>query len=221
MSYAHWIGRRFERLVVIGIGPRKNRTQRLIVRCDCGAEKTVQSGVLTRGNTRSCGCLRREVHTKHGGSIGTPLYFTWHGLIARCFYPKHASYARYGGKGITCPERWKSFSVFKSEIIATIGDRPEGHTLDRIENNKSYALENIRWATPRQQSANSRTPLRVEIGGEIYSLPDLARKHGLTLGAINHRWNRGDRDLARLLRPASRGRPQNVLRRIAAKVNHE
>lgn len=31
-----------------------------LVRCECGTEKLVQPGMLLSGNTRSCGCLRRE-----------------------------------------------------------------------------------------------------------------------------------------------------------------
>lgn len=74
----------------------------------------------------------------------------------RCNYPKSASYPRYGGRGIRVCSQWSSFSNFASDIEGTIGDKPEGHTLDRIDNDGNYEPGNVRWATRSQQTFNSR-----------------------------------------------------------------
>ena len=54
-------GQRFGRLVALE--PTNKRVDQLVVwkcRCDCGNVVEVVGSLLTKGNTRSCGCLQRE-----------------------------------------------------------------------------------------------------------------------------------------------------------------
>lgn len=104
-----------------------------------------------------------RVQYKHGHAIrakdqprglarsGT--YNSWQAMKARCNNKKQVSYDRYGGRGITiCPEWNNSFEQF----LADMGERPEGKTLDRINNDGNYEPTNCRWATPSQQRNNQR-----------------------------------------------------------------
>ena len=79
-------------------------------------------------------------------------YYSWRGMVQRCTNPARRDYPRYGGRGITVCERWLDFRDF----LADMGERPEGRTLDRIDNEGNYEPSNCRWATPEEQMANTR-----------------------------------------------------------------
>lgn len=59
------IGQRFERLVVIAIaGKDKNYNKKYECLCDCGNKIITRKEHLTRGKTKSCGCLNRDIIRK-------------------------------------------------------------------------------------------------------------------------------------------------------------
>lgn len=54
-------GRRFGRLIVIGLHVGRHARRAWDCLCDCGNPVVVRANPLLSGNTRSCGCLSREM----------------------------------------------------------------------------------------------------------------------------------------------------------------
>jgi hypothetical protein len=81
---------------------------------------------------------------------GTDAHNSWNWMMSRCFDSWNASYPRYGGRGITVCKRWLTFNNF----YADMGDRPEGLTLERIDNDGNYEPGNCKWATVAEQNRN-------------------------------------------------------------------
>lgn len=85
------------------------------------------------------------------------LYKTWDMVRQRCYNPNYSSYKNYGARGITMYDGWKdSFVSFSSYIDKELGRRPDGYTLDRIDNDKGYEPGNLRWASHSEQMHNRR-----------------------------------------------------------------
>ncbi|KKN23830.1 hypothetical protein LCGC14_0900860, partial [marine sediment metagenome] len=131
-------------------------------KCVCGTPFTTQINRVKIGHTKSCGCKKKQfcssASIQHGDTrIGKKyyLYNVWSGMRERCFNIKLKCYNNYGGRGINVYKEWlKDYVAFKDYILNNIGERPEGYSLDRIDNDGNYEPGNLRWASRSDQQYN-------------------------------------------------------------------
>ena len=117
-----------------------------------------------------------------------PLYKTWASMKTRCTNKKFRNFNIYGGKGITVCKRWESFESFAADM----GDRPSKfHTLDRIDGNKGYEPENVRWADRLTQARNTTRVKLVDFMGESRCLSEWARLLNINIWTLRARIKNG------------------------------
>lgn len=122
----------------------------------------------------------------------TKSFNSWRGMKARCLNPNDPRFKDYGGRGITVCERWNVFANF----LADMGERPEGTSLDRIDNTLGYSKENCRWAKPKDQQRNMRSNRMLTYAGKTQCMSAWAEELGLNRDVIrwHKRHGRSDRE---------------------------
>lgn len=201
-------GDKYNRLTLIAEVPGQTcqaSWRRWLCKCDCGSgkERVVQINNLRSGSTNSCGCLQAEGIPRHGMSH-TPTYNIWAGVTQRCTNPNHKQWANYGGRGIRMCDRWRnSFEAF----LADMGERPEGLTLDRVDNSRDYSPENCAWSTYTQQNRNKRSNRLVSYLGTNICLTEAVERTGLSYRRVWYRLNQPGWSIARALESTDFGDP--------------
>jgi len=202
MKFIDITGKRFGRLVVIGIGVGKignNLTWNC--KCDCGGKVKTCSSNLKSGHTKSCGCFRDDVCHKSKnvvhGMTGSPTFRSWISMNTRCNDPKRIY---YGGRGIKVCRFLKESP---KNLLSLIGKRPSGQSIDRKYSNGNYSCGqcaeclkkgwsmNIRWATRKEQQRNTRRTRLVTINGKTKCASEWAEKFNLPDYVILQRLNAG------------------------------
>lgn len=117
-----------------------------------------------------------------------PTLSVWRGMRDRCTNPKSTSWDNYGGRGITICKRWnESFEAF----LADMGERPDGLSIDRIDNDGNYEPGNCRWATQKEQARNTRSNVLYDYEGERFCVAELAERCGLEPAVLRRRLELG------------------------------
>lgn len=182
--------RQFGRLTVLSHAGSRQGNALWLCRCACGAERLVLGTNLVKGQTKSCGCQKREATTTRNRLNATHrmtdsrTYETWHAMKQRCHNPKHRAFGRYGGRGITVCARWKdSFENF----LADMGERPPAKSIDRINNNGNYEPGNCRWKTQGEQRRNASNLAMLTFWGRTQCLCDWADELGINRNTLRNR----------------------------------
>lgn len=187
-------GLRFGRLlVVLRTDERCNTFVVYECICDCGNKAIAHTGALRSGSKKSCGCLeiesrnsRATKYRKHG-YVGTPTYKSWMSMRQRCECEANRSYKYYGAKGISYDARWSVFENFLEDM----GKRPEGKTLDRINNGAWYSKENCRWATYKEQARNRTNNVFCVHEGKEMTIAEYAEKENISHSGATKRFKSG------------------------------
>jgi hypothetical protein len=170
------------------VNKRRKRLAKYI--CSCGKEVVKVKESVKSGYIVSCGCLKKENAVKLKLSHGkrrTATYRSWAALKTRCTNTKIESYKNYGGRGIKVCGRWlDSFENFLEDM----GDRPEGTSLDRADNDKGYSKENCRWATPKEQARNTSRNRFLTLYGVNQTMAAWTETLEIPTGVISQRLNR-------------------------------
>lgn len=179
-------GQKFGKLTVLAAAASRYETPGKVgywlCRCECDKQLEVPTNNLRSGNTTSCGHdrasrmignRRAETH----GQVQTPTWRTWFAMRKRC-----RDKPGYAGR-IQVDPRWDSFDAF----LADMGERPEGTTLDRIDNEGDYTVKNCRWASPEMQGNNRRNNRHVTYQGRTQTIAQWAKEFGLSKGVLFNR----------------------------------
>lgn len=160
-------GDRYGRLTIIEERAALKKTRMFLCRCDCGEERVFRLVHLRSGHTTSCGCFHREKLQSIPSKLNLPFGYSavrdrsqpefkiYLGILNRCYNPKHISWERYGGRGITVDSSWiKEKGAGFYQFMEDMGPRPYKHNIDRIDPNKGYSKENCRWVSASVSSFN-------------------------------------------------------------------
>lgn len=210
-------GLRFDRLMVwfphsIKEDKRQNYRYYYWCACDCGVSKAIRADSLTKGSTRSCGCLSRECAMvgnarRTHGRTGSLEHHSWLAMKSRCYNPKNIGYSLYGGRGIKVCDRWlNSFENF----YADMGDPPSpNHSLDRTDVNGNYCPENCRWASAVEQGNNRRNNHIITVGNSSLTIAEWERKAGISQSLIYRRLKLGWTKEKAVLTPVRKMKPRS------------
>ncbi len=191
--YKDIIGKRFGRLTVIKFSHRDKSKKHIfwLCKCNCGNIIKTTKDRLQKGDTKSCGCLRKELtqlrFTKHKMS-GSSIYHRWQHMKNRCLKIDDKAYKNYGGRGIKVCDRWLKFENFYEDM--SIGYKIE-LTLDRIDNNGNYCKENCRWATRKEQGRNTRRNKIITYQRKTLCMKEWAKELNMKYGCLWYRLNAG------------------------------
>lgn len=177
------------------INIKGQKIRRFLCQCECGNKKIVSFYNLLKGNTRSCGCLKKESEQRFGltrkypkEAVSSRLYRIWFSMKQRCYDSKSSNFYLYGGRGISVCAEWKNDYISFYNWAVTNG-YSDSLSIDRINNNGNYEPSNCRWATRREQANNTRRNTILTLGNESHTASEWSRITNIGLSTILQRKN--------------------------------
>lgn len=181
-------GKRFGKLLVKELAYVKHGAHWRCL-CDCGDYTISRTDSLLRSHgVHQCKTCSSEAQKVPVRAKDRRIHGIWCAMMQRCYNPNTIGWANYGGRGIEVWFFWHKFDGF----YASMGDPPTlHHSLDRIDNNESYAPWNCRWATRSEQQGNKRNTLFLEYAGQRQTLKEWAAETGIHPGTLESRYRKG------------------------------
>jgi len=186
MSKINLEGQEFGCWTVLSEAGRRHGHVMWLCQCQCGTKRIVEGVSLRKGGTKSCGCMHEDLMAHLKGThrlSNTSTHEVWKSMRQRCNNKRNKDYKYYGGRGIVCCDRWKRFEKF----YADMGEKPEGLTLERIDNNKGYSPSNCKWVNMKEQNRNSRNNRVIKYGGETKCVSEWAEVLKIKVTVLRYR----------------------------------
>jgi hypothetical protein len=159
-----------------------------VVECTCGNLSRALEGDLLKEKTTRCTECRQKLLRVENPTKTDKVYHVWCSMKRRCHNPNSKDYPRWGGRGIKVCQRWRdSYAAFCEDM----GPRPEGCSLDRIDNDGDYCPENCRWASSEAQSKNKRNNVWFDIDGRQMCLTEACAHYGIPATTYYERIKKG------------------------------
>ena len=190
-----YIGKKQFNYTVVDVVKREDRTRyELQCLCNCGKTFYIYPYMFGKPMYKSCGCLKvKKINNYNRTHSGTnhPLYQLYLSMVQRCYKPNHKAYASYGGRGITVCQEWLDNPHNFYDWVESIGGRPEGYTLDRIDNSKGYSPDNCKFISMHEQARNKRSNIQLIHNGVTKCLTDWALEYGINNETARDRYHKG------------------------------
>ena len=192
------LGKRYNRLIPIEkINKKDKRGWNEIwyrCKCDCGNEKIIRGNKIASGHTRSCGCYKKEQTSKSTKKINglstSRIYRIYKTMISRCYNKNSTKYYAYGARGINVCEEWKN-DFLKFYDWAMKNGYKESLTIDRIDVNGDYCIENCRWIKMEEQASNKRNTIKIKYKNYDKTIKEWSNLVHIKPNTIKFRFKKG------------------------------
>lgn len=196
MNYKLSIGNKIGRwtLLIPTLGVQKFRPYWDCI-CECGNKGVIDEKTLISGESKSCGCLRKEMATEWGkvrrykhGLSSHPLLNIWSGMIQRCTNPKASGYNNYGGRGVMVCDEWLyNYKHFYDWAMGNGWAKEFQLDKDTKGDGLLYSPETCCFVTRKQNNRATSRNINITFNGHTKCLTDWANEIGINYTTLHVR----------------------------------
>ena len=160
-------------------------------KCKCGNIISVRGDLLTNNNTKSCGCLQKEMLTKHG-LYNTQEYNILQSIKEQCYSVCNAQYKNYGAIGIKVHDSWLENNTSPVNFLKDMGHKPTNkHFLIRLNFKGNFEPSNCRWVTKEERDIIRNMNKIITYNNKDYTLSELSELTNIDYDLIINRLSKG------------------------------